>query len=433
MRKIYVLDTNVLLHNPRALFAFEDNEIVIPFSVIEEVDNQKRRQDEVGRNARLVSQMLDELRGLGRLSEGVELGTGGRIRIELNHQELMDFPKGLDPDKYDNRILAVAFNLSRDGQQPVVLVTKDLNLRIKADVLSIPAEDFYNDKVDYQQLYTGSGEIHLTTEELDRFYQQGRISMNGEISAYPNQMFVIRSHANPSQSALARFAGGMLQPLTNGDTVCWGVRALNKEQKFAIDLLLNDDVKLVTLLGRAGTGKTLLALAAGLEKVLEQRTYARLLITRPVTPMGDDLGYLPGTKEEKLRPWMQPIYDNLEYLLRDSPEPYDLLDDLRERGTIEMEALTYIRGRSIPKQLILCDEAQNLSPHMIKTLITRVGEGTKIVFTGDPEQIDHPYLDASSNGLSYLVEKLKGEEIAGHVTLIKGERSRVAELGARLL
>ncbi len=433
MRKIYVLDTNVLLHNPRALFAFEDNEIVIPFSVIEEVDNQKRRQDEVGRNARLVSQMLDELRGLGRLSEGVELGTGGRIRIELNHQELMDFPKGLDPDKYDNRILAVAFNLSRDGQQPVVLVTKDLNLRIKADVLSIPAEDFYNDKVDYHQLYTGSGEIHLAKEELDRFYQQGRISMNGEIAAYPNQMFVIRSHANPSQSALARFAGGMLQPLTNGDTVCWGVRALNKEQKFAIDLLLNDDVKLVTLLGRAGTGKTLLALAAGLEKVLEQRTYARLLITRPVTPMGDDLGYLPGTKEEKLRPWMQPIYDNLEYLLRDSAEPYDLLDDLRERGTIEMEALTYIRGRSIPKQLILCDEAQNLSPHMIKTLITRVGEGTKIVFTGDPEQIDHPYLDASSNGLSYLVEKLKGEEIAGHVTLIKGERSRVAELGARLL
>jgi PhoH-like ATPase len=433
MRKIYVLDTNVLLHNPRALFAFEDNEIVVPFSVIEEVDNQKKRQDEVGRNARLVSQMLDELRGAGRLSEGVELSTGGRIRIELNHQELMDFPKGLDPDKYDNRILAVAFNLSRDGRQPVILVTKDLNLRIKADVLSIPAEDFYNDKVDYRQLYTGSGELYLSKEMLDRFYQQGGLSMDGAFSAYPNQMFVLRSHANPSQSALARFTGGVLKPLANGDAVCWGVRALNKEQKFAIDLLLSDEIKLVTLLGRAGTGKTLLALAAGLEKVLEQRAYSRLLITRPVTPMGDDLGYLPGTKEEKLRPWMQPIYDNLEYLLRDSAEPYDLLDDLRERGIIEMEPLTYIRGRSIPKQLILCDEAQNLSPHMIKTLITRVGEGTKIVFTGDPEQIDHPYLDASSNGLSYLVEKIKGEEISGHVTLIKGERSRVAELGARLL
>lgn len=433
MRKIYVLDTNVLLHNPQALFAFDDNDIVVPFSVIEEIDNQKRRQDEVGRNARLVSQILDGLRSSGRLSEGIPLETGGKIRIELNHQELMDFPKGLDPDKFDNRILAVAFNLSRGSGQPVILVTKDLNLRIKADVLSIPAEDFYNDKVDYHQLYTGTGEVYLSREELNGFYQQGQLITNGSFAAFPNQLFVVRSHESPSQSALARYAGGALRPLVNGDAACWGVRALNKEQKFAMELLLNDDIKLVTLLGRAGTGKTLLALAAGLEKVLEERVYARLLITRPVTPMGDDLGYLPGTKEEKLRPWMQPIYDNLEYLLRDAAEPYDLLEDLRERGTIEMEALTYIRGRSIPRQWILCDEAQNLSPHMIKTLITRVGEGTKIVFTGDPEQIDHPYLDASSNGLSYLVEKLKGEDIAGHVTLVKGERSRVAELGARLL
>jgi PhoH-like ATPase len=209
--------------------------------------------------------------------------------------------------------------------------------------------------------------------------------------------------------------------------------ALNKEQKFAIELLLDEEIKVVTLVGRAGTGKTLLALAVGLEKVLEQKAYSRLLITRPVTPMGEDLGYLPGTKEEKLRPWMQPIYDNLEFLLSACEEPLDIMSDLMERGMVEMEALTYIRGRSIPRQLIICDEAQNLSPHMIKTLITRVGEGTKIVFTGDPEQIDHPYLDASSNGLSYLVEKLKGEEIAGHVTLTKGERSKVAELGSRLL
>jgi PhoH-like ATPase len=224
-----------------------------------------------------------------------------------------------------------------------------------------------------------------------------------------------------------------LFPLIHGDSVSWGVRALNKEQKFALELLLNDDIKVVTLVGRAGTGKTLLALAVGLEKLLEQKVYTRLLITRPVTPMGDDLGYLPGTKEEKLRPWMQPIYDNLEFLFRDCQEPFDELNDLIQRGVVEMEALTYIRGRSIPKRFIICDEAQNLSPHMIKTLITRVGEGTKIVFTGDPEQIDHPYLDTSSNGLSYLVEKLKGEDIAGHVTLVKGERSKVAELGAKLL
>ena len=225
----------------------------------------------------------------------------------------------------------------------------------------------------------------------------------------------------------------MLLPLTHGESVSWGIRALNKEQRFAIELLLNDQVKVVTLVGRAGTGKTLLALAVGLEKVVEENGYARLLVTRPVTPMGDDLGYLPGTKEEKLRPWMQPIYDNLEFLFRNSPEPYELLQDLQRRGVLELEALTYIRGRSIPRQFIICDEAQNLSPHMIKTLITRVGEDTKIVLTGDPEQIDHPYLDASSNGLTYLIERIKGEEIAGHVTLIKGERSRVAEIGAKLL
>jgi PhoH-like ATPase len=232
---------------------------------------------------------------------------------------------------------------------------------------------------------------------------------------------------------LARYTAGGFVSLTHGDSVAWGARALNKEQKFALELLQNDDIQVVSLVGRAGTGKTLLALAVGLEKVLEERVYTRMLITRPVTPMGEDLGYLPGSKEEKLRPWMQPIVDNLEFLFRESPDPVDIMHNLQERGMIEMEALTYIRGRSIPRQWILCDEAQNLTPHMVKTLITRVGEGTKIVFTGDPEQIDHPYLDASSNGLSYLVEKLKGEEIAGHVTLVKGERSRVAELASRLL
>lgn len=433
MTKTYVMDTNVLLHNPEALFAFEENEVVVPLAVIEEIDNQKKRQDEVGRNARNVSQMLDALRSSGSLAEGVSLPAGGVLRIEVNHLNCPDFPKGLEPQKHDNRILAVAYALGLKNRQPVVLVTKDLNLRIKADVLGVPAEDFYNDKVDYHQLYNGIGELHLGSEELDAFFQAGKLGVNGNVQAHPNQLFVLKSHTNPSQSAVARYAQGNLWPLTRGDSVQWGVRALNKEQKFAVELLSNDDIKVVTLLGRAGTGKTLLALAVGLEKVLEQRAYARLLITRPVTPMGDDLGYLPGSKEEKLRPWMQPIYDNLEYLFKDCADRNDVLDDLIQRNTIEMEALTYIRGRSIPRQFIVCDEAQNLSPHMIKSLITRVGEGTKIVFTGDPEQIDHPYLDASSNGLSYLVEKLKGEEIAGHVTLVKGERSKVAELGARLL
>ncbi|RMG56030.1 MAG: PhoH family protein, partial [Bacteroidetes bacterium] len=235
------------------------------------------------------------------------------------------------------------------------------------------------------------------------------------------------------QSALSRYHQEALRPLHHEDAVSWGIRARNKEQKFALELLLDDEVQVVTLVGKAGTGKTLLALAVGLEKVIEEGIYSRFLVTRPVIPMGDDLGYLPGSKEEKLRPWMQPIYDNLEYLLHNCPEPYDLMEDLIDRGVLEMEPLTYIRGRSIPKQFILCDEAQNLTPNMIKALVTRVGEGTKIVFTGDPEQIDHPYLDASSNGLTYLVERLKNQEVAGHITMSKGERSRVAEMGARLL
>ncbi len=432
MRKTYVLDTNVLLHNPDALFAFEDNNVVIPFAVIEEIDNQKKRQDEIGRNARVVSRELDALREASSLADGVDLPQGGRLTIELNNTGLLNFPQGLDAEKYDNRILAVAYNMSISGKAPVTLVTKDLNLRIKADVLGIRAEDFYNDKVDYQQLYTGVGELYVSAQELDRFYREGRLS-NSSHNLLPNQFILVRSNENPSQSALARYHQGMLLPLTYGEASCWGIRALNKEQKFAFELLLNDHIKVVTLVGRAGTGKTLLALAVGLEKVLEENAYSRLLITRPVIPMGDDIGFLPGTKEEKLRPWMQPIYDNLEFLFRNCSEPGDVLQDIIRRGLLDLEALTYIRGRSIPRQFIICDEAQNLSPHMIKTLITRVGEDTKIVLTGDPEQIDHPYLDSSSNGLTYLVERIKNEEIAGHVVLLKGERSKVAEMGGKLL
>lgn len=432
MRKTYVLDTNVLLHNPNAIFAFEDNKVVLPFAVIEEIDNQKKRQDEIGRNARVVSRELDALRGENRLSEGVDLPGGGRLTIELNHSGRVNFPQGLDPEKYDNRILAVAYNLSLSGGEPVTLVTKDLNLRIKADVLGIKAEDFYNDKVDYDRFYSGIDETRVCARDLDSFYREGGLTQRGE-GAPPNQFMLLKSSENPSQSALARYFRGSYLPLAHGEATCWGIRALNKEQKFAFELLLNDEIKVVTLVGRAGTGKTLLALAVGLEKVLEENAYSRLLITRPVVPMGEDIGFLPGTKEEKLRPWMQPIYDNLEFLFRNCPEPVDALQDLVRKGMLELEPLTYIRGRSIPRQFLICDEAQNLSPHMIKTLITRVGEDTKIVLTGDPEQIDNPYLDVSSNGLTYLVERIKNEEISGHVVLTKGERSKVAEMGGKLL
>jgi PhoH-like ATPase len=433
MPKTYVVDTNVLLHDPEALFAFQENEVVIPFTVIEEIDNQKRRQDEVGRNARHVSERLDVLRRSGRLSDGITLPQGGKLRIELNHQEMTDCPVGWDAMKHDNRMIALAHSLQKAQKGGVILLTKDLNLRIKADVVGVPAEDFNSDKVNYERLYSGISELHVSHEEIDCFYREGTLRLEENANLFYHQFVILRNCAQASRSALARYYQNSLWALAHGDSINWGIRALNKEQRFAQELLMDDRIKVVTLVGRAGTGKTLLALAVGLEKVLEAKIYRRLLVTRPVIPMGDDLGYLPGTMEEKLRPWMQPIYDNLEFLFNNHQDPRESISDLVDQGKLIMEALTYMRGRSIPRQFILCDEAQNLSPHMIKTLITRVGEGSKIVFTGDPEQIDHPYLDASSNGLTYLVEKLKGEEIAGHVTLAKGERSKVAELGARLL
>jgi PhoH-like ATPase len=433
MPKTYVLDTNVLLHDPRALFVFEEHRVVIPLAVIEEIDNQKKRQDEVGRNARSVSRILDALRVNGPLSSGVSLPKGGELLVELNHQETIEFPKGLDPNKPDNRILALALNLSKEGSGSVILVTKDLNLRIKADVMGIRAEDLHSDKVDYQGLYQGFCELYVPAETLISFYSGNPLSWDQEPLPNPHEFCILRNSENPSQSALCRYFNKVFHPLRNGETATWGISSRNKEQKFAMDLLLDDTIPLVTLVGSAGTGKTLLALAAGLHKVIEERIYDRFLIMRPVVPMGDDLGYLPGTKEEKLRPWMQPIYDNLDFLFRGCSDSKNVLDDFLRRGTIEMETLTYIRGRSIPGQFILCDEAQNLSPNMVKTLVTRIGEGTKLVLTGDPEQIDHPYLDADSNGLTYLVEKLKAERISGHVMLSKGERSKVAELAAKLL
>ncbi len=440
--KTYVVDTNVLLHDPRALSAFQENHLVLPLAVIEEIDDQKRRQDEVGRNAREVSRLMDELRGRGSLAQGVPTPGGGSLRVELNHREAgKGFPEILEAGKADNRILRVAWNLRRASDHPVVLVSKDLNLRLKADVLGIPAEDYRNDKVDFDSLYGGHGELCLSAAEIDSFYRRGKLALGPERRALPHQFFVLKSREQPSLSALARHEAGWLHPLLHGDGDYLGVKARNKEQRFALELLLNDEVKVVTLAGAAGTGKTLLALAAGLEKVMERKVYNRLLVTRPVVPMGQDLGYLPGEKEDKLRPWMQPIHDNLEFLFRDYPsapaakagKAFGAKEYLLDQGLMEMEALTYIRGRSIPRQFIICDEAQNLTPHMVKTLITRVGEGTKIVFTGDPDQIDHPYLDASSNGLTLLVERLKRESLSGHVTLVRGERSAVAELGSRML
>lgn len=438
MKKIYILDTNILLHDPQAIFKFEDNDVAIPITVIEEIDGFKKNQDETGRNARQISRFLDGLRAKHRLTEGVPLESGGVLSVHLYTEDaLKRLPPELRNERGDNRILAVALKLKEQRSEPVIFVTKDTNLRIKADALGLTAEDFESDKVSIEELYTGATEVIVSKEDVDRFYADGYLSLSGDY--YPSQCITLVDEINPSHTAIGRYQSPLerVVPLipTPKDGL-WGIHPRNREQQFAFDLLLNEDIQLVTLVGKAGTGKTLLALAAGLFMTADENKYSRLLVSRPVFPMGRDLGFLPGDIDEKLAPWMQPIFDNVELLLGSVDEQGKRKRGYRElvdMGLLEIEALTYIRGRSIPNQYLIVDEAQNLTPHEIKTIITRAGEGTKIVLTGDPYQIDNPYVDSSSNGLTYVVEKLKGQDLAGHITLQKGERSCLAELAANLL
>jgi PhoH-like ATPase len=438
MKKTYILDTNVLLHDPQSLFSFEDNDLVIPITVIEEIDGFKKDLSETGRNARHVSRILDGLRQQAPLMEGVPLPGGGSLKVaKVTAEALAKLPPDLKSERADNRILAVAMMHMADSDQKVIFVTKDTNLRIKADALGLRAQDYESDKVSIEDLYTGTAELVLDRTEVDRFFGQGFLKAREEL--VPNQCLTLIDNANPSHTALSRYHDDVSQlwPLvTLPKEGIWGIQPRNREQRFAFDLLLDDSVQLVSLLGMAGTGKTLLAIAAGLLKAADERVYSRLLVSRPVYPLGRDLGFLPGDIEEKLGPWMQPIFDNVDLLL-DSVEHQGKRKrgyrELVEMGILQIEALTYIRGRSIPKQYLIVDEAQNLTPHEIKTITTRAGEGTKIVLTGDVYQIDNPYVDSSSNGLNYVVSKFRGQGIYGHVTLSKGERSPLAELAANLL
>ncbi len=443
MKKIYVLDTNVLLHDPNAIYAFEDNEVVIPAVVLEEIDSKKRNADELGRNARYVSRVMDGLRGKGCLHHGVPLEGGGQLKVELNHRSFSRMQDMFGESTNDNRILAVALNYYHEEQsksepKPVVLVSKDTLVRIKADVLGLQAEDYLNDRtVGLDDLYTGYVTVRVHPSVIDEFYSFRQLSVQSlglGFGLSPHMFVILKDEIGSSKSALLKVNadGKKLEPLYLSNDAVWGITARNAQQRMALELLLNDDIPLVTLTGKAGTGKTLLALASGLMKVEDERKYKKLLIARPVVPMGKDIGYLPGEKEEKLRPWMQPIYDNLEFLF-DTKKNGDIDKILAGLSSIQVEALTYIRGRSIPGQFIIIDEAQNLTRHEVKTIVSRVGEGSKIIVMGDPEQIDHPYLDATSNGLTHLVERFKGEAVSGHVTLEKGERSSLAQQAADLL
>jgi PhoH-like ATPase len=439
--KKYILDTNVLLHDSQSLLNFQDNEVIIPLVVIEEMDKFKKDGGETGRNARQVARLMDSLSKQGVLTNGgVELETGGILRVVISGSNDFEIlPVALRTQTVDNQILALAMHENQESLDPVIVVTKDINLRIKAHAVGLNSEDYETDKVSYDHLYTGSSELDVSGDLIDQFYRDKFLIPPFE-GLLPNQYITLRNLENTQHSAIGRMAHSEKKILPVSEFPCGGYGSIsprNREQKFAMDLLTNPKISLATLVGKAGTGKTLLAIAAGLYSVTELEQYTRLLVSRPIFPMGRDLGFLPGDVEEKLAQWMQPIYDNVDLLLRErwhgTNSKVRGYKELKEMGVLEVEPLTYIRGRSIPHQFIIVDEAQNLTPHEVKTIITRAGEGTKIVLTGDPEQIDNPYVDASSNGLSYVVERFKMNPIGGHISLCKGERSPLAEIASDVL
>jgi PhoH-like ATPase len=469
--RTFVIDTNVVLHNPMALFVFAEHDLVIPFTVIEELDKMKRKDDDLGRNARECIRQLDWLRTKGSLTDGVNWGVHsprvgqaakvgpdgrtGSIRIDVSEYER---PSALVEETPDNRIIAVAWHLRQRGAN-VTFVSKDLAARIKSDSLGITTEDFENQKVDADRLYSGAISVDADGSLIDEMYRDRMLPMSkiepllaerqfdGSVThreVLANQFVLLKDNGDEHHTGLGRRLADTehLIPVTNQRKPVFGIIARNSQQTMALDLLMDDEIKFLTLLGSAGTGKTLVAIAAGMAKVFSEERYDKLLVARPIMPLGRDIGYLPGDKDEKLTAWMQPIFDNLTYLMStrgahsggaDSHSTEQRIQKLMADGKLVLEPLTYIRGRSIPHQFMIVDEAQNLTPHEVKTIVSRVGEGTKLILTGDIQQIDNPYLDSSSNGLSYAIERMKGVSLYGHVTLAKSERSELASIAAMRL
>ena len=432
----YILDTNVLLFDPDALLAFPDAEVIVPITAIEEIDQFKGEVSETGRNARLVANAIDEYRQAGSLSDGVRLTNGGTLRVQVWNRDGHAIPHDLDMRKSSNRVLATALQLAREGSARIVLISQDTNLRIKANALGIEAISYEGDRPQTSEIHMGYRSFEVSAAEVEAHRNKEVLELEGKY--YPNEGVIFQDVQAADNYCVFRFDHHKKRftPVQRFEDGIWEMAPRNPQQVLALDILLDPGISVVTLMGKAGTGKTLLALAAGLCMMLDENTYSKMLVSRPIFPMGKDIGYLPGTAEEKLEPWMQPIFDNLEFLIG-SPvsknHPAKGYQALLDQGLINIEPLTYIRGRSIPHQFMIVDEAQNLTPHEIKTIVTRVGEGTKIVLTGDPYQIDNPYLDSISNGLSHVVERFKEMPLAGHVTLVKGERSSLAEMAANML
>jgi len=440
-KKNYVLDTSVYLTDADSLYNFGNNDIFIPLKVLEEIDKHKKRQDSVGINARKTIRALDEMRAKGNLQKGVRIEKGKGIAKVISYEVLkaVVFPPDLDMNIPDHMIIATAMAIREESSRKTVVVSRDINMRVICDSIGLLAEDYTTEKVVTcsDELYSGLA-THLVDDQIiDRFYDGDDIYIEkDEIKKewHPNQYILMVSNANEKKTCLGRFCTHFqpLRKIIHSTIPDWKISSRNKEQAFAIDLLMDPNVKVVSLVGRAGSGKTLCAIAAGLQQTigLRENHYDRMIVSRPVQPLGKDIGFLPGTMEEKMLPWLMPIQDNLQFLVGGDKKTMQMY---MEKGKIEIEALTYIRGRSIANAFIIIDEAQNLTAHEIKTIMTRVGEGTKIVLTGDIEQIDNVYVNETSNGLAHAVEKFKFYPLAGHVTFTKGERSEVATLASKVL
>ena len=435
-KKTYVLDTSVYLTDSSCIKTFKNNDILIPLKVLDEIDKHKKRQDSVGSQARAVIRKLDELRSRGSLLKGVRIEKGlGLVRVSSYNPFCL--PDDLDLEDSDNQIIATALSEreSSPASRKIVVVSRDINMRVKCDALGLLTEDYQAEQVveSSEGLYSGRKSILVDEQIIDQFYNNEEIYLDKvKYNLNPNQFVMLISNSNEKKAALAKYIdhNQPIKKILSSKSKVWNTIARNKEQQFALDLLMDPNIPVVSLVGKAGSGKTLLALASGLEQTFEKNIYKKIVVTKPVEPVGKDIGFLPGTMEDKMMPWLAPIQDNLQFLMGDDRATLEMYID---RGQIEVEAMTFIRGRSISNAFIVIDEVQNMTQHEIKTVLTRVGEGTKIVLTGDIDQIDNVYIDATNNGLSYVVERLKDEILTGHITLLKGERSKVATIAATKL
>jgi len=461
MIKNYILDTNVLVHDPSCIFNFDDNNVIIPIICLEELDNLKKKDGLVGYHARNAARELHSVKEMGSLHEGVKLPNGGTLKIELNHMDTSVLPDGIDINKNDSKILAITKNLQNDNPDiPTILVTKDLYMAIKGDALGIITQDYENDKITTDEIYKGYQELLMPSEDIDKIYKDGLILPSQlDFPVFPNEFLHIKSNNNINHEIIARFDGKYIVPLKYANQVAWGLTPINREQKMAFELLMNPDIHFVSITGGAGSGKTILSTAVALQKVIEENVYRKIIFVRPVVPAGNDIGFLPGTEEEKLRPWMGSFYDAIENLVdykstnRKAKEKdgnnkkndnyneksgfnvEDFIEQFRKQGAIETKTLTYMRGRTFSDALVIIDEAQEITPHLAKLMLTRAGFGSKFVFIGDPSdnQIDNTLVDAKSNGLVYTIEKMKPFDITGHVALKQVERSPLAKLAEKYM